>query len=281
MKIRTIKTAYFSPCGGTKRVACELGERIAERLGVPHVTDEFTLPSARAETRSYQSDTLLILALPTYAGRIPNKILPDVKAIFVGSATPVIPLATYGNRSYGDALLELRDLCAAQGFLPFAAAAVVCRHVFSEKIAHNRPDTEDQRGLLLFAEKIAALLDGVEDSLALPSLRFADEHPVGPYYTPLDLNGEPAQFLKAKPVADASLCDGCGICRERCPVGAIDPADPTLTPGVCIKCQACIKTCPRGARHFADPAFLSHVAMLERDYTDRALSHFLIAKKGI
>ena len=40
--------------------------------------------------------------------------------------------------------------------------------------------------------------------------------------------------------------------------------------GVCIKCHSCVRNCPMGAKYFDDPAFLSHRAMLERDYTRRA-----------
>ena len=37
--------------------------------------------------------------------------------------------------------------------------------------------------------------------------------------------------------------------------------------GLCIKCHACMKICPTGAKYLDDPAFLSHVAMLEQNYT--------------
>ena len=39
---------------------------------------------------------------------------------------------------------------------------------------------------------------------------------------------------------------------------------------LCIKCHSCVRNCPMGAKYFDDPAFLSHRAMLERDYTRRA-----------
>lgn len=39
---------------------------------------------------------------------------------------------------------------------------------------------------------------------------------------------------------------------------------------MCIKCHSCVRNCPMGAKYFDDPAFLSHRAMLERDYTRRA-----------
>ena len=53
-------------------------------------------------------------------------------------------------------------------------------------------------------------------------------------------------------------------------MGSISLEDPAQVTGICIKCQACIKKCPTGAKYFDDPAFLSHVAMLEENYTRRA-----------
>ncbi len=51
-------------------------------------------------------------------------------------------------------------------------------------------------------------------------------------------------------------------------MGAIDPANVAEVPGTCIKCQSCVRKCTRGAKYFDDPAFLSHVAMLERNFQE-------------
>ena len=59
-------------------------------------------------------------------------------------------------------------------------------------------------------------------------------------------------------------------------MGSIDPEDPAKVNGICIKCHACIRGCPKGAKAFADEAFLSHRAMLERDYTRRAEPVFFV-----
>ena len=91
-----------------------------------------------------------------------------------------------------------------------------------------------------------------------------------PYYRPLGLDGEPKNFLKAKPQTDRSKCTGCGVCAALCPMGSISREDPAEVTGVCIKCHACVRNCPTGAKYFDDEAFLSHKAMLERDYTRRA-----------
>ena len=60
----------------------------------------------------------------------------------------------------------------------------------------------------------------------------------------------------------------CGLCAKICPMGAIDPNDPSHIPGTCIKCCACTTYCPSGAKKFDDPDFLSHTAMLEKFWTE-------------
>ena len=52
-------------------------------------------------------------------------------------------------------------------------------------------------------------------------------------------------------------------------MGSID-AETMEAAGICIKCQACVRRCPTGAKYFADRDFLSHVAMLEQNYRERA-----------
>lgn len=35
-----------------------------------------------------------------------------------------------------------------------------------------------------------------------------------------------------------------------------------------LKCQRCVRKCTKHAKYFDDPAFLSHVAMLEQNFTE-------------
>ena len=99
------------------------------------------------------------------------------------------------------------------------------------------------------------------------------------YYVPLGVDGQPVQFLKAKPKTKEELCDHCGACAVRCPVAAIDFSDETMVPGTCIKCQACIKVCHTRAKYFDDEKFLSHVKMLEENYSRRAEPAFFIGNE--
>ncbi|WP_278909212.1 DUF362 domain-containing protein [Faecalicoccus pleomorphus] len=98
--------------------------------------------------------------------------------------------------------------------------------------------------------------------------------PNAPYYIPKGIDGKPVNFLKAKPVTDTKLCNQCGLCAISCPMQSIDLQDPSQVPGICIKCQHCIQICPEHAKYFNDPDFLSHVQMLETNYTQLKKNQF-------
>ena len=61
-------------------------------------------------------------------------------------------------------------------------------------------------------------------------------------------------------------CGNCGWCAAHCPMGSIDPDDPSQVPGICIKCCACVKGCPAGAKYYDDPGYLYHKSELEEVY---------------
>ena len=177
----------------------------------------------------------------------------------------------YGNRGYDDALKELCEVLSGNGFCPAAAAAMVGEHAFAPALAHGRPDAEDIAAAEAFARNAAHTLRERErpSPAAVPG-----REPIGPYYTPLGLNGEPARFLKAKPLTDPLKCARCGLCAALCPMGSIPRETPEECGGICIKCQACVKGCPTGAKYFADAAFCSHRAMLEQTYAKRRENEF-------
>jgi NAD-dependent dihydropyrimidine dehydrogenase PreA subunit len=53
---------------------------------------------------------------------------------------------------------------------------------------------------------------------------------------------------------DPDECEGCGICREICPLAVFGQPDPDgkttlLNPDTCFACGACVKQCPESALH--------------------------------
>ena len=267
MKINRIAAVYYSATGNTKRVILTLGKQLSRLLDAPLEEFDYTLPASRNKHYSFSSDDLVLFATPVYAGRVPNKMLSFVETGFSGNGALALPVVTFGNRSFDQGLIELKAILEKNGFSPVAAAAVATSHVFSDSISPGRPDEADWEKLNRFicdtAEKVQALTTPV------PVLSLPGEGEELIYYTPLGIDGKPTMFLKTKPQTHAQLCDGCGICVAACPMAAIDEEDPLLVPGTCIKCQACVRICPTKAKYFDDANFLSHVRMLEENYTER------------
>lgn len=270
MQIKKVYAVYFSPVGSTGKVAESVAGVIAEKTGAAVEKIDFTLPANRGGTWQFKRDELVVFGTPTYAGRIPNKALPFVQELFKADHTPAVAVVTFGNRNFDSSLTELCEELKKNGFCPFAAGAFASRHVFSQTIAAGRPDARDMDVLHAFADKAAEKLIAAADADALTAPVIRDGAPVAPYYVPKGLDGQPAKFLKAKPKTNMDLCDNCGTCAEVCPMGSISKENVAEVTGICIKCQACVRLCPKGAKYFDDPAFLSHVAMLEKNFQKRA-----------
>lgn len=273
MNIDKVKAVYFSPAGHTQKVVRKIAERIAEKLGMTMEEQDFTLPENRREITNFGSEELVVFGVPVYAGRVPNKILPDVENLFKGNGAMAVPVVTFGNRAFDNALIELRNVLEGDGFHTVAGAAIVAEHVYSDKIASGRPDAADLAEIEKFADAVADKVANVED--VPEKIEVDGTEPIPPYYTPLDTNGKPAKFLKAKPKTRED-CNRCGICVKVCPMGSIDADNPTVVSGVCIKCQACVQKCPVNAKYFDDESFMSHVQMLEENYTRRAENSIFI-----
>ena len=358
MQKKRIYNFYWSATGNTKKItgAVSAGITAAIKSNITNrsindspygfndtkVTEiNFTKPAARETTYRFTENDLVIIGAPTYAGKLPNKILPDFQTKLLGYNTPAIAIVTYGNRSYDNSLAELTATLKNNGFRVIAAAAFPCRHAFSDKLAGGRPNQDDLQKASAFGqqalERILAArwennLYGIKaggNPISFPQVIVPGDAGAA-YYVPKGRDGLPAKFLKAKPKTDVDKCSRCGKCIEVCPMNSVgklidtenmannpctaEKADTTITgsqsktsektgpaitgpqhnasayihsdnkkiidfsaiTGICIKCQACIRSCPEGAKYFDDPAFLSHVAMLEENYTAPKEAEFFL-----
>ncbi len=49
-------------------------------------------------------------------------------------------------------------------------------------------------------------------------------------------------------VVDSQRCDGCGVCVDECPMGAIELNDAAhVDADICTECGACVDVCPQEA----------------------------------
>ena len=265
MEIKRVCGVFWSPTGGTRKVLEAVAQAAGERLEMPVELVDITLPAGREQAYSFESSDLVIFGVPTYAGKVPNKLLPFLQSGFHGNGALAAGVVTFGNRSYDNSLAELCATLEADGFHTIGGGAFVSQHAFTDELAFGRPgwsDLFEAKGFGVNLAVIAQSLEEIPEPVSVPGDAAA------PYYVPKGTDGQPAKFLKAKPLTDLSKCTNCGACARVCPMGAIDPKDVTQVPGTCIKCQACIRKCTKQAKYFDDPAFLSHVAMLEANFTE-------------
>ncbi len=265
MEIERVRAVYWSATGNTRKVVEELARALSEALERPMDTLDFTLPQARETALTFPAGDLVVIGTPTYAGKLPNKLLPYLREQVKSDGALAAAVVTFGNRAFDNALAELTAVLEANGFHTAAGAAFACRHAFTDALAPGRPGAGDFAQVRDFAGRIAAKIKSLS---APPAPVEVPGDASAPYYVPKGTDGQPAKFLKAKPRTDPAKCCGCGVCARICPMGAIDPQNTAEAPGTCIKCQACIRRCTRRAKYFDDPAFLSHVAMLEANFSD-------------
>ena len=190
MDVERVWQVYFSPTGGVERATAVLAEELGRALGAPVETFDFTLPQARTGTRRYGPGDLVVFGTPVYAGRVPNKILPFVQEGFLGEGALAVPVAVFGNRSFDDALAELRNTLEGRGFHTVAGAAVAARHAFSQTLAREGKAVvlvlHDLCLALRFAHRGAVLSEGRLLQTGTPEELFSSGILTETFRTPLN-----------------------------------------------------------------------------------------------
>lgn len=273
MKITKVYAVFFSPTGGTGKVTTTTAKATAEELGVAYEEIDFTLPQGREKELMFSPEDLVVLGTPVIAGRVPNLLLSFLEGKIKGNGAYGVPVVSFGNRSYDDALMELRNIMEQNGFLTVAGGGFVSEHSFSTTLGANRPDEADVAMLTDFGQEIARKL--LSDWVYTVPAFVKGENPIRPYFTPRDRHGVGIDLRKVKPKTGDDCC-GCGICVASCPLGSIPKEDPKVTTGICMKCCACIKKCPTGAKYFDDPGFVYHKEELEDVYEGRAVAEYFM-----
>ena len=111
-----IHAVWFSATGTTKKTVTRIARRLADALGAVYEEYDYTLPAARQQALTIPAGELAVVGCPTYAGRVPNLLMPYLRDMVRGSGALAVPVALFGNRNYDDALMELSQLLTAGGF---------------------------------------------------------------------------------------------------------------------------------------------------------------------
>lgn len=249
MTINRVKYYYFSPTHTTKKVV----ESIAKGIGKEMLEENLTFIEKNRKEYINEKDTLVIVGVPVYAGRVPQVILETLKSI-KGEGV-AIPVVVYGNRAYEDALVELEDILVENGFSILAGGAFIGEHSYTRKVGTNRPDSNDLEIAFDFGKRVAEKLE--REDYSKPTL-------LGnrPY--------KPDMPVRIFAPTSNDRCVLCKKCWEICPVGAIDKNNPKdVDVEKCIHCYACVKICNFEGREVINNPVQPIIEMLESKFTQR------------
>ena len=265
-----LQVVYFSPTGTTKRILEGVVEGLKPDLA--NFADLATTQPHKIIDKGSDAPDLVLIGVPTYAGRIPpeaSELLRELR----GDGVPAVLVAVYGNNKFGDVLLEMKDIAKCAGMIPIAAAAFIGEHSFSTDelpIAHDRPDIAD-------IKKARSFGFGVRREFMSDDANFADFN----LYVPGDFPYREWKKLPLDPPeTDAELCIQCGKCKAVCPVDAICLCEPIKTdPDLCIFCAACVKVCQVSARQMTDQKLIAIRERLHNNCSTRKNPEFFFEEQ--
>ncbi len=224
---------YFSPTYTTKNTVRQIAGVVSGSVTEFDITDNF----ADMDGLNFNGNDFVIIGIPVYSGRVPE-LAKNIIMKMKGNNTPIALVATYGNRHYDDALLELKTITQSNGFVVVAAAAFVTEHSVVQKYGKGRPNNEDVKVINTFGESVKNKLN-IWDISNHTDLKI-----------PGNLNYRKYMSIPIKPHV-SSKCIKCGLCAEKCPAGAIPADSPNMTDkSKCVTCVRCVRLCPQKARSF-------------------------------
>ena len=130
--IRRVTGLYYSPVGGTAIMTERLTKRIGELLGADSPEDIsvgcYDLLGEQASGMTIDDETIVVIGMPVYVGKLP---LPAAEAMekVRGNGAMAIAAVSYGSRSYGNALYELKTLVEGLGFRLVGAGAFLISYM--------------------------------------------------------------------------------------------------------------------------------------------------------
>ncbi len=198
--------AFYSNTGRSRAVA----EYFSERLNYP-LLDIMTCGSG-----SYQS---LVLVFPVHCQNIPNIVKGFLKRL---SAQSLTVIATYGRMCPGNVLYEIQR---KYGHSIVAGAYI--------PTGHSYIDGDDEFSDF---DKLSAIVDKMKipSEIRLPRL----------YKNPLANILPTLRTRLGLKITASNECDGCGVCTDTCPVGAMCKGKADRR---CLRCMRCVNSCPRRA----------------------------------
>ena len=112
----------------TERLAREIGAILDDCSPADVRVECHDLSKGRSDVTDIDEETVVVIGMPVYVGKIPLPAAAVLRKIS-GCGALALAAVSYGGRSYGNALFELKRLAEDCGFKPVGAAAFMIRYL--------------------------------------------------------------------------------------------------------------------------------------------------------
>lgn len=270
MELKRVITAYFSPTGGTRKVAMALQSGFVDGIEGYQV-ENLSFNCLNQERRAhfkhqFTPEDLLVFCYPVFYGRMPWVISEWQN--FNGNGARAVVVSVYGNRAIEDAERETMDFLTKHGFKVVGAIEAIAEHSNERSLAADRPNDQDKAELKTMAQDILQRFKLCDDYFKAKSAgqtplneleiksHFDEQGDLAalaynsttPYKAPGKAPGVPYPL-------NYDECDMCGRCAKVCPAGIISLETMLVAPkdyDKCMGCRACMTVCRRQERGFSD-----------------------------
>jgi hypothetical protein len=153
--IRKVIGIYYSPAGGTKKMTETLARKIGETLDdcspLDVSVESFDMLNAKGESAVFDDETVAVIGMPVYVGKIP---LPAAAALrnIEGNGAMTLAAVSYGGRKYGNALFELNRLAEECGFKAIGAGAFMTSYMARRGSSRGSAPVIDGEAIMDFSK---------------------------------------------------------------------------------------------------------------------------------
>ncbi len=250
---KTAAVFWYSQTGNTER-AGKLIAKTLEKNGIKTTYSDFR----KFDKTTLKNYDLIVAGSPVYYYDVPSNFKRWLRQIPEITDAAVASFVTFGGEggNQHNTSRELAGLLAEKGGIPVGTAEFGNMSTFAitwstgnEKRTLKYKDRPNEKSFTAIRQYTSLILSRIQDGFSADiekEFDFRDMIKNGPsiWGTKICIN---------RHTIDKAKCVECGVCTDKCPVGAIDIDAGIVDDDLCIACLGCVNNCPAGS---VDMAFL-------------------------
>lgn len=268
---------YFSPAGTTAQIATWIDQCLREHAQESVLIDLAAVvkhEDTSLQALDWSEPCCLWLGSPVYC----DHAVPLVEQVLAQLPESVsgfsVPFVTWGGVTSGLALPELAVGLEDKGLKTLAAGKFLAQHSSTWKVDEPFYHGYPGKGELSLVQQLVNLVcvrlaTGSGETLNPERLNYLPEA------MKADSELKSLALVKAAlpPLeADKTLCTGCGICVQQCPLQCINLDPYPVLGSECIRCMQCVRHCPEEAFSFSPEPVYARIIAMAQDSAEEKVS---------